>query len=74
MRPGDPTKKFWLRVGSAFVNRDQSLTVRLDATPCNGTLHIRDYEPPPEGGPRRRDEPSHLRNPIGIAHPLEGGF
>jgi hypothetical protein len=42
---GQPEKKFWVRVGSAFVNRDQSLNVRLDAMPTNGTLHIRDYDP-----------------------------
>jgi hypothetical protein len=38
-------KKFWVRVGAAFVNRDGSLSVRLDATPVNGQLHIRDYHP-----------------------------
>jgi hypothetical protein len=35
-------KKVWLRVGLAFVNRDGSLTVRLDAVPINGQLHIRE--------------------------------
>ena len=43
-RPG-VEKKFWVRIGSAFVNRDQSLNVKLDASPTNGQLHIRDYEP-----------------------------
>jgi hypothetical protein len=38
-------KKFWVRVGTAFVNRDGSLNVRLDASPTNGELHIRDAEP-----------------------------
>ncbi|MGB5812801.1 MAG: hypothetical protein WBG86_19865 [Polyangiales bacterium] len=38
-------RKFWVRVGAAFVNRDGSLNVRLDAMPVNGELHIRDYQP-----------------------------
>jgi hypothetical protein len=38
-------KRFWIRVGTAFVNRDLSLNVRLDASPVNGELHIRDAEP-----------------------------
>lgn len=38
-------RKFWVRVGAAFVNRDGSLDVRLDAMPVNGQLQIRDYQP-----------------------------
>jgi hypothetical protein len=38
-------RQFWVRVGAAFVNRDGSLNVRLDAMPVNGTLQIRDYQP-----------------------------
>lgn len=40
-----PNRKYWLRVGIAFPNRDGSMTVRLDASPTNGQLHIRDPEP-----------------------------
>ena len=48
-------KKYWHRVGVAFVNRDGSLSVKLEALPVSGELHIRDYaqsrepasEPPP---------------------------
>ena len=41
--PGSQTgRKQWIRIGSATVNRDGSLNVRLDAFPTNGTLHIRD--------------------------------
>lgn len=43
-------RKFWVRVGAAFVNRDGSLNVRLDAMPVNGQLHIRDYQPPENRG------------------------
>lgn len=48
-----PNRKYWLRIGIAFPNRDGSLTVRLDATPTNGQLHIRDPEPytPRSDGP-----------------------
>ncbi len=36
-------KKFWHRIGVAFVNKDDSLTVKLDALPVNAELHIRDF-------------------------------
>ena len=37
-------RQFWVRVGAAFVNRDGSLNVRLDAMPVNGKLQIRENE------------------------------
>lgn len=37
-----PERRHWLRIGIAFVNRDGSLNVRLDAIPANGQLHIRE--------------------------------
>ena len=37
-----PPRKHWLRIGLAFVNRDGSLNVRIDAVPLTGRLHIRD--------------------------------
>jgi hypothetical protein len=37
-------RRFWVRVGAAFVNRDGSLNIRLDAMPVNGMLQIRDYQ------------------------------
>jgi hypothetical protein len=37
-------RSFWTKIGVAFVNRDGSLTVRLEAFPCNGMLQIRDDE------------------------------
>lgn len=42
----------WTKVGVAFVNRDGSLNVILNALPVNGKLHIRDHverqnAPPP---------------------------
>jgi hypothetical protein len=38
-------KKFWVRLGVAWVNQDESLNVYLDATPVNGMIHIRDDQP-----------------------------
>jgi len=45
------TKRYWLRIGMAFVNRDGSLNVRLDAVPLTGQLQIRDQPPPHDGEP-----------------------
>ena len=41
-----PGKSYWTRVGVGFVNKDGSLTLRLDAIPVNGSLQVRDWEPP----------------------------
>jgi hypothetical protein len=46
-------KELWLRVGSAFPNRDGSLSVVLDAVPTNGRLQIREYTPRDVAAPRR---------------------
>jgi hypothetical protein len=40
----DNGKSFWTKVGVAFVNRDDSLTVKLDANPLDGKLHIREAQ------------------------------
>ncbi len=37
-------KTYWMRVGAAFVNRDGSTNVYLDAYPTNGKLQIRDLD------------------------------
>jgi hypothetical protein len=39
------TQKYWTRVGVAFVNKDGSLNVKLEAVPVTGELHVRDYVP-----------------------------
>lgn len=36
-------RKFWNRVGVAFVNVDGSINVKLDAVPVSGDMQIRDY-------------------------------
>lgn len=39
---GDDEKAYWQRIGIAFVNKDDSLNVVLDALPISGKLHIRE--------------------------------
>ena len=47
-------KSFWTRIGVAFVNRDGSINVQLDALPVSGRLQIREDEPRAERGGERR--------------------
>ena len=35
-------KKYWVRIGRAFENKDGSTTVYLDALPVHGLLQIRE--------------------------------
>jgi hypothetical protein len=35
----------WVRIGSAFVNKDESINVWLDALPMDGKLHCREAMP-----------------------------
>ncbi|MBK8170433.1 MAG: hypothetical protein IPK60_08820 [Sandaracinaceae bacterium] len=37
-------KKYWLRIGAGFENRDGSINIYLDAMPTNGTLQLRDHQ------------------------------
>jgi len=38
-------KTYWTRVGAAFKNRDDSLTIVLEALPVSGRLQVRKDEP-----------------------------
>jgi hypothetical protein len=40
---GETKRSFWVRIGAAFVNRDGSFSVKLDALPVNGSLQIREW-------------------------------
>lgn len=40
-------KTIWMRIGSAFINRDNSINVYLDAYPASGKLQIRPFDDPP---------------------------
>lgn len=48
-------KDLWLRIGSAFPNRDGSMSVLLDAVPTNGKLQIREYQPREHSTSRGRE-------------------
>jgi len=50
-------RKFWVRIGTAFRNRDGSMNAILDAMPTNGTLHIRPFRAAGESGVARMDAP-----------------
>lgn len=44
-------KGHWTRIGRAFVNRDGSMNLLLDALPAlTNKLHVREYRPPEERG------------------------
>ena len=47
---------YWVKIGRAFVNKDGSLNVYLDALPLTGQLHIRD--PKPKEGSAQVEEPA----------------
>ena len=41
---GKNGKTYWMRVGSAFLNRDGSTNVYLNAYPTSGKLQIRPFD------------------------------
>ena len=49
-------KPLFRRIGTAFVNKDQSLNVILEALPIEGRLHIREPRVHDEKGARARGE------------------
>lgn len=51
---GEGKKPFWVRIGTAFTNKDGSLSVLLDALPVNGKLQIREEQQRDEAAPDRR--------------------
>jgi hypothetical protein len=57
------TKSYWTRVGTGFVNKDGSITLKLDCIPISGTLQVREWEPYErrtdalDGGARPRQRP-----------------
>lgn len=48
---GGEGKAFWVKVGSAFTNKDGSINVFLDAFPVNGKLQLRVPQPREEQAP-----------------------
>ena len=49
-------KPLFRRIGTAFVNKDQSLNVILEALPIEGRLHIREPKAHDEKAGRSRGE------------------
>ncbi len=41
---GKNGKTFWIRIGTAFTNRDGSTNVYLNAYPTSGKLQIREFD------------------------------
>jgi hypothetical protein len=41
-------RKYWNRIGVAFVNSDGSINVKLESLPVSGDFQIRDYSSPSE--------------------------
>lgn len=52
----------WIRIGVAFVNKDNSLNVFLKAIPGTGKLHIRDA---------KRLTKEEMNNPESVTLPLD---
>ncbi len=48
----------WVRAGSAWVNKDGSMNVRLDVLPIDGVLHVR------EAGERRAEAVPNVPGPF----------
>jgi hypothetical protein len=46
-------KPSWLKIGTAFVNKDESLNVYLNALPIIGEPNIRDAKPGENGEPNK---------------------
>jgi hypothetical protein len=49
--------KFWMRLGTAFLNRDNSINVLLDAFPKSMQLQIREFDENELNGGADRDGP-----------------
>lgn len=52
-------KGIWLPIGVGSNNRDGSLSVKLDAFPVNGQIHIREAEPRKPETERTTNQPQH---------------
>jgi hypothetical protein len=52
---GEGAKALWSRIGVAFVNKDDSLNVILDAFPLSGKINIRDRDPSYGSKPKQEE-------------------
>lgn len=53
-------RKFWNRIGVAFINSDGSMNVKLEAIPVSGEMQIRDYVPREDGVGNGRNSADYL--------------
>jgi hypothetical protein len=37
-------RSFWTKIGVGFMNKDGSITLKLDAIPVSGQVQVRDWE------------------------------
>ena len=56
-KPG-ADKDYWMEIGIATVNRDSSISAKLDALPVNGRVHIREYEGRKQDSFQQNNRPS----------------
>ncbi len=54
-KPGSE-KGIWLEIGVAGLNRDGSISAKLDALPMNGQVHLREFEPRVGDNPQKQNE------------------
>ena len=62
------TQKYWTRIGTAFVNRDGSFNVKLEAVPVSGEIHVRDYVPREDREDREEPHAPTLLKKAGNGH------
>ncbi len=43
-KPNEEKRTWWVKAGTAWVNRDGSLNVYLDVLPLDGKLHVREFD------------------------------
>jgi len=58
-------KTYWMRAGSAHVNKDGSINLYLDMLPTNGRLQIREWDEPGD----RRGETLRFPPPLESSAP-----
>jgi len=68
---GNNQRSIWIRIGVAFVNNDESLTLRLHAVPLTGVLQVRERRQDAQRQNRREPEPNHDRGNGGGAQPSD---
>jgi hypothetical protein len=66
---GEGKKDFWLRIGTAFENRDGSWSIVLDALPTSGKLIVRE----PREQQDTRDDPPPRRSAPRESYPKDDG-